>query len=783
MIIRIFVSIVTLSIFLIGKSQAQEKIHLHLDKDIYLPGETIWFKAYLFYNNQPSFLSTNFYLAVYDDEGKLLHQKHYPIFGGTCNGNIALPDTLTTNTLRLRAVTKGLLLADSSNYYERTVTVFKKNKTTPTVIIPDKNITLEFLPEGGNAIAGLQNVIVVKATFDNEAPAQISGKITENVTGVFIDSFYTNTNGLGKILLLPEAGKTYSAIWQGKSNTVQTTTLVSNTANGVLFHFEKVKNILYCNVLKNSSELRYRTLKLAATWGNEEVLNATLAMEDKVQWINKNPLDSLPEGIIQFTLFDRDGNILQQQIILNSNVTDTKKPLVKILQKNLTPKGENVLELEMPDSLLHNISISVADLNFYDMNNRINIKQNLWLSQDVLPNKQLTKTVLQQQAITNLELLLVAAKTIRFKGSNPNPLKPLDNFLLLQAKYKNKNYALPKESNLILIKKDTIQGNRFYKLSPASQLSFIKEGVVFFDSAQVNYQLDKNKKEVEFIKLSTYNNYIATPLIARKQFIIRDTTLPAVLNNSETTLINFADSKPKKFNEVQTIKEVVIKSRYKNPITMRLQELDQKYTTGMFSGLARGYQLNVLDDKNAWAQSDVLNYIAYRVPSLRVISIRGERFIVDAITKGKILAFVNEVELPEQTGISSISMTQVAYIKYIPGIVIGSSFVSSGGVLYIYTKKGDEVEVDNSIGMRKIKLKGYDIAQAFTTPDYTDKKNLLSTDMRTTLYWNPYLISDKVNNKIEIKFNNNDVSKKLLLTIEGFTEEGKLIHIEKVIEN
>lgn len=203
----------------------------------------------------------------------------------------------------------------------------------------------------------------------------------------------------------------------------------------------------------------------------------------------------------------------------------------------------------------------------------------------------------------------------------------------------------------------------------------------------------------------------------------------------------------------------------------------------MFSGLARGHQLNVLDDKNAWAQSDVLNYITYRLPGLRIKSINGERFINTRKGDYKLFVFLNEVELLDQEGITDISMTQVAYIKYIPGLVIGSSFVSTNGAVYIYTKKGDEVEGNNNIGMRKMKLKGYDIAQSFTSPDYSDKKNLLNADRRTTLYWNPYLIMDKVNNKVEINFNNNDVSKKLLLTIEGFTEEGKLIHIEKVIEN
>ncbi len=64
------------SLFL--KAQTPEKIYIHFDKDIYLPGETVWFKAYVFNNNQLSSLSTVFYTAIYDASGKLIKQKNIP---------------------------------------------------------------------------------------------------------------------------------------------------------------------------------------------------------------------------------------------------------------------------------------------------------------------------------------------------------------------------------------------------------------------------------------------------------------------------------------------------------------------------------------------------------------------------------------------------------------------------------------------------------------------------------------------------------------------------------
>ena len=313
---------------------------------------------------------------------------------------------------------------------------------------------------------------------------------------------------------------------------------------------------------------------------------------------------------------------------------------------------------------------------------------------------------------------------------------------------------------------------------------------MFFDSAQVNYQLDKNKEETDFLTIAVEEKYATPFFISKMSYPEMETVSASETINIESPIIDFVVRKPNFFNEEKSLKEVVVKSKYYNPETKRLQELESKYTSGMFSGITRGYQLNVIDDKNALSQSDILNYIFYKVPSLKICTISGEWILMntrvnnqDCNIANAIPTFLNETELPQQTGLSNIPVSQIAYIKYIPGIVINSSFVSGGGALYIYTKKGDEIVDDNNSVMSKVKLKGYNVAQNFTAPDYTDKKNLLNTDVRTTLYWNPYIITDKENKKIEIKFNNNDISKKLLVTIEGFTEEGKLIHIEKVIEN
>src|SRR5882762_10238869 len=57
----------------------QEKLYLQFDKSAYNPGETIWFKAYLFVSNLPSDISKTLYVELLDKEGNVIQRKTAPI--------------------------------------------------------------------------------------------------------------------------------------------------------------------------------------------------------------------------------------------------------------------------------------------------------------------------------------------------------------------------------------------------------------------------------------------------------------------------------------------------------------------------------------------------------------------------------------------------------------------------------------------------------------------------------------------------------------------------------
>ncbi|MFX6869039.1 hypothetical protein ABTH37_18630, partial [Acinetobacter baumannii] len=85
------------------------KIHVHFDRDIYNPEETIFYKVYLLSGNQLSELSKNMYVEWYDTTGTLIKQTIAPLFLSAATGSFEIPKGYKGNYLRLKAFTRWML--------------------------------------------------------------------------------------------------------------------------------------------------------------------------------------------------------------------------------------------------------------------------------------------------------------------------------------------------------------------------------------------------------------------------------------------------------------------------------------------------------------------------------------------------------------------------------------------------------------------------------------------------------------------------------------------------
>ena len=92
----------------------QEKLYLHFDRPYYNPGETIWFKSYIFAANLPSLISKTVYADLVDEKGTIIERKIAPVVMSSAAAAFDLPTNLTSSTVYIRAYTDWMLNFDST---------------------------------------------------------------------------------------------------------------------------------------------------------------------------------------------------------------------------------------------------------------------------------------------------------------------------------------------------------------------------------------------------------------------------------------------------------------------------------------------------------------------------------------------------------------------------------------------------------------------------------------------------------------------------------------------
>ena len=124
--------------------------------------------------------------------------------------------------------------------------------------------------------------------------------------------------------------------------------------------------------------------------------------------------------------------------------------------------------------------------------------------------------------------------------------------------------------------------------------------------------------------------------------------------------------------------------------------------------------------------------------------------------------------------LSAVDFTRIAFIDKLTGAQ-ASMFGGRGsaGVIAVYTKTGLEPTSTREYpGIMNYTHPGYYKARTFYKPDYASKKpEHIKPDYRTTLHWEPNIITDD-SGKTSISFYTSDQKGKYSIIVEGITMDG-----------
>jgi hypothetical protein len=121
-------------------------------------------------------------------------------------------------------------------------------------------------------------------------------------------------------------------------------------------------------------------------------------------------------------------------------------------------------------------------------------------------------------------------------------------------------------------------------------------------------------------------------------------------------------------------------------------------------------------------------------------------------------------------------------IKIIKG-PFGLMTGGAGGTIAIYTARGNIRPAQKEPSLPNNKIKGYDVVKKFFSP-YYDIKSVPQpdSDTRDLLLWQTTLAPTIDINKTRSVFFNNDNSGRYKIIIQGITESGLPVFMEKIID-
>ena len=140
-----------------SKNTLQEKIFVHTDKDFYVAGEILWFKAYCTdaFIHRPVSLSKIAYVELLDSSANAVLQAKVSLDELNGNGSFFLPVTIPSGAYTLRAYTNWMKNFPAEYFFYKKISVVntRSGESTVKTVEPIAEPQISFFPEGGNLVA------------------------------------------------------------------------------------------------------------------------------------------------------------------------------------------------------------------------------------------------------------------------------------------------------------------------------------------------------------------------------------------------------------------------------------------------------------------------------------------------------------------------------------------------------------------------------------------------------------------------------------------------------
>jgi hypothetical protein len=644
---------------------------------------------------------------------------------------------------------------------------------------PGKDV--QFFPEGGQLIEGVPGKVAFKAIKADGLGIDIKGTITDN-QGQTVTNFTSSHLGMGIFALSPEAGKVYKAnitFADGSQASYDlprvqasgiTLAVAKNTADSLTIRIVASQQYFQANQGKNyyivaqaGGFIRYA----AQTKLQQQLYSATI------------PKTKFQSGTLQITLFGPNGYpvservvFIQKKDLLNLTAT-TDKPLYNHRQPvKLTINAKNgTLPAEA------NLSVAVIDESKVrtDEDAESTILSALLLTSDLKgyiekPNYYFNRP--DEKTAVDLDVLMLTQGYRRFvfrdvlMGRNtPKITLAPEQGITVTGTLRNRTGLPIFKGNVRLLVPDK---NFSAMATTNADGQFKFDNVMIYDSTKVVVNARDNLN---------YNNLMVIVDGTGYPSASRITNLPDEKLNIDTAMRPYLENSKRVYTNSHQLKEVVIKSA---PPPKRLGHLDHPALIGL--SMEPDHLIDGERFKGCTFFISCLQTMALGLTYL------NNTFYVtrdyNAGIKKPVAVFMDGLSV-DMNYLQSVTAEEVESVEIFlkDGVSGINQRDGTDGVLVINKKKIPKSNLKLSDlqallpppYLVNVTPRGYTQVKEFYSPKYdVTKPSTVGVDLRSTIYWNPKVTTDKITGNTILQYNNADGTGSYRAVVEGIDKDGNI---------
>jgi hypothetical protein len=669
----------------------------------------------------------------------------------------------------------------ASNYLFTTIDI--GNKKTVNNQFPLRSAVAEtdvqFFPEGGNLVSGVRSRIAFKGIKPDGLGVDIKGAITDNA-GAVVAEIKSQHLGMGSFVITPEDGKTYKANITFADGSQNTFDLPKAQTSGIsLAVYNTNPDTLNLKVTANSAYFQSNTNMPVYVVGQSNgfvFYAAQTALRGPVFSV-PIPKNKFPTGLVQFTIFSGSQPLAERVVFIQHNdmLNLTMAPVGKIF----APRKQVTMQVTAKNKTApveSSLSVSVIDETKVPFNEdaETTILTSTLLSSDLKgyiekPNYYFNKPT--EQTAADLDVLMMSQGYRRFLYQDIlNDKLPRIAFLPEQGieitgTLRNATGMPIAKGNVRLQIPD-----KYYSTQTTTNMSgeFKFSKLVIPDSSKVILNARNNVNA---------NNLMLMVDGMSLQGISPNFNAPDELMNIDSALAPYMRNTKIQYNNLHTLKEVQIKDKV---YVKKPGYQDYSALTGL------SFPDHSIDGDRL---KDCPNFVMCLQTMLMGITYDNNNFYVTRdYNQGNkttpVAIFFNgmQVDYNYIAGLTSPNIESVE-IFLNDGLSGINRRDNTKGVIEITTKvppKGTKISKDQLAELFPPKYiatltpKGFNMSREFYSPKYVAPPSVTDrADLRTTIYWNSRLTTDKTG-AATFNFFNADGRGTYKAVIEGIDADGNI---------